>query len=1258
MNNINTQNPSRNNRGEHDTGQATEAAKGPSSSAEESLDEGSLLVMKAGSRKAGAENDENYPTGEQRHVYSEAVTIGDRVTTPPNLITPESDTVTPEMLPLIDLNQSDIDRIVSITPGGLSNIQDIYSLSPSQEGILARHLMAKDGDPCLHFVYMSFERRESLDQYLTTVQTIIDRHDILRTSFVWENLSAPAQVVWREASLSITELQLDPVDRSVTEQLKQMFGPSRYRMDLTQAPLLRFIVAQESDSRWILLKLLHHLISDHSTLDVMQSEIQVFSKGQGASLPPAQPYRNLVAQARLGVTQEAHERFFKEMLEEIDTPSIPFGITVVHDDGSHAAESRRILSHGLSGRLRTQAKRLGVSLVSLCHVACAQVIARTSEQQRVVFGTALFGSMWPVTGSDGAMGPFTNILPIRIDLDRDSAEESARRTHGRLASLLEHEHALLALAQRCSNVAAGLPLFSALFNYHHSPKFLGDSEVANGMRFLESEQRTNYPFCLTVEDYGITLGLTAQVVQPLESGRICGYMQEALDGLTAALEHNSSISVGKLEVLPRDERQMLLRYWNATRKDYPADLCLHGLFERQVECTPSNVAVVHGTQSLTYSELNIRSNRLAHKLIQIGVKPESLVAICVERSFSMVVGILAILKAGGAYVPLDPSHASDRLRDILGDTTPVCVVADGIGRTAIGDIALASLSVMDPDSTMADLTCNPWIPILNSHHLAYVIFTSGTTGKPKGVMIEHQGVVNLMMSRQEYWHVQTSSRISQFFSVAFDGSVCEIFGTLCFGGSLHLLQDDTRLDCQKLWHYLEQHRITHSILPPAVLQGCEDLSPLSTMSRLAIAGESLSANLARKVHKLVLKGTIINEYGPTEITVAATSWIYSEDSLHDIAPIGRPLANKTVYLLDELGDPVPLGAVGELYVGGVGVARGYLNRPDLTPVNILSDPFSEEVGSRMYKTRDTAKYLPDGNIVCLGRNDHQVKIRGFRIELGDIEAQLMEHPLVSEALVVAIGEGSNKRLIAYVIDRHDARPKQVANTIESFQLALSLRCHLTVRLPVYMVPAAFVRIDAFPLTANGKLNRRALPAPEDYHFAYQEYEAPQGEIEKALAAIWTELLNVQYVGRNDSFFALGGHSLLAVRLLNRITNLGAHIPLSSLFNSPSLGAFASVVSESIAQETARLPTIKPVPRGNIALPLSSAQQRLWFLAQLDGVGEAYYIPTAFRIHGHMDQSAWRQAWDDVYGRHEALRSVFVNNNGYLEVRILPSEGNV
>jgi amino acid adenylation domain-containing protein len=421
---------------------------------------------------------------------------------------------------------------------------------------------------------------------------------------------------------------------------------------------------------------------------------------------------------------------------------------------------------------------------------------------------------------------------------------------------------------------------------------------------------------------------------------------------------------------------------------------------------------------------------LAYHLIGLGVKPDDLVAICVDRSLELIIGILAVLKAGGAYVPLDPTHASDRLRDILCDASPACLIADKKGLVAteattqatMQATALVDLSSID----IPQISANPRNPQLTPNHLAYVIYTSGTTGKPKGVMVEHQGVVNLVASRHSSFALGSSAQVSQFFAPSFDASVCEIFPVISFGGTLHLLSDKERFGRYQLWSYLETHSITHILLTPAVLQDCKDLKPLTTPTTFVLGGEALSASLVQALHKLIPNCTIINEYGPTETTVAATAWRYQVEHPLDVVPIGRPISNKRLYILDANGNPAPLGVVGELFIGGVGVARGYLNRPDLTAERFLPDPFADDPNARMYKTGDLARFLPDGNIMYLGRNDDQVKIRGFRIELGEIEARLCDHPSVAEAVVVAIGDQNNKRLVAYVMTQcDDQREKDI-----------------------------------------------------------------------------------------------------------------------------------------------------------------------------------------------------------------------------------------
>nr|WP_036774510.1 non-ribosomal peptide synthetase [Photorhabdus australis] len=1162
------------------------------------------------------------------------------VVLPPNVITPMTTTLTPEMLPLIDLTQPDIDRIVEQVPGGIANIQDIYGLSPLQDGILFHHLLANEGDPYLLTYPMTFASRALLDRYLAAVQQVIDRHDILRTAFIWQGLSVPAQVVWRQAQLSVTELALDPADGSISEQLTQRFDPHRYRLDLSQAPLLRFVVVQETDGHWVALQLQHHLIGDHTTMEVMNREVQAYFAGQENNLPAPVPFRNLVAQSRLGGNQEEYSRFFTDMLAEVDEPTLPFGLSEVHRDGSQVTQSHQPLSPILNERLRGQARRLGVSLAALCHLAWAQVLSRTSGQEKVVFGTVLFGRMAVGEGADSGMGLFINTLPLRLDMDDTPVQESVRVAHSRLAGLLDHEYASLALAQRCSGVASGTPLFSALLNYRHNEQPITPHEIMSGIEFLGEQERTNYPFVLSIEDGGSTLGLTAQVVQPFDPARICGYMQQALESLADTLEQVPETPVRALNVLPETERTLLLKTWNASEVSYPDSLCIHQLFEQQTEKNPEATALMYEEQTFSYAELNANANRLAHQLIALGVTPDQRVAICLASSPARVVGVLAVLKAGGAYVPLDPAYPGERLLHILTDATPAILLADNAGRAALGEDVVSGLIILDPNTLPDHPANNPQIPALTSRHLAYVIYTSGSTGIPKGVMVEHCGLVNLIRDKITQFNVRAESRMLQFASFGFDASVWEIMMALAGGASLVIPDDTVRQDSRRLWHYLEEQSVTHACLTPALLRDGADLPMIAIKPTLILGGEAPGAAL---LQTLSSRAILFNAYGPTEITVCATAWRCPSNYKDTLIPIGRPTANTRLYLLDAHGQPVPLGAVGELYIGGEGVARGYLNLPDLTDERFLTDPFSGVANARMYRTGDLVRYLPDGNLVFIGRNDQQIKIRGFRIEPGEIEARLTEHLAIREALVLALGDGLAKRLVAYVVAEPDDG------------LVNNLRAHLSTILPDYMVPAAFVRLDAFPLTPNGKLNRQALPVPGEDAFARQIYQAPQGEIEIALAAIWCELLEIEQIGRNDDFFALGGHSLLAVRVMNRVADFGVQLPLTTLFQSSSLMALAEVVSARLNEQSRRvLPAIVPTPHDG-ELPLSFAQQRLWFLAQFEGVSETYHIPLTLRLRGQLDIDAWQQALNRLFARHEALRSVFITVNGQPQVELLPTE---
>ncbi|NCE88295.1 non-ribosomal peptide synthase/polyketide synthase [Pseudomonas sp. Q1] len=1151
---------------------------------------------------------------------------------PANRIEPDCQRITPDLLPLADLDQAAIDRIVASVPGGVRNVQDIYGLAPLQDGMLYHHLAAPQGDAYLLHMLFTFTGPEPVNLFAKALQSVIERHDILRSSIAWEGLEDPVQVVWRQATLGLEEVVIDPADGDVLTQLHEQFDPRHYRLDLSRAPLMHLAYAQDSaHQRWVGILLFHHMVLDHTALEVLIEEVQASLKGHTENLAPSIPYRNHVAQSRLGADRQAHERFFEGMLGDIDEPTLAFGLRDVQGDGSGVEEAHLMLDSQLSGRLREQARLLGVSAASLVHLAWGQVLAQVAGRDDVVFGTVLLGRLQGGEGAGRALGLFINTLPLRVSIGGQGAREAVRVTHERLSQLLAHEHASLSLAQQCSGLPATQALFNTLLNYRHSaPVEASSADIAawDGIQAVSMEERTNYPLVLNVDDFGAGFQLNAQALVKIGAQRICGFMQVALAHLVSALEHTPHQPLSQFSVLSAAERDAVLVDVNATAVDYPEAQTIHRLFEAQVECQPDATAVRQDDQHITYRQLNQRANQLAHRLLEEGVRPDDRVAICARRSLETLVGLVAILKAGAAYVPIDPAHPQERINYLLQDCDPVLVLAQSSTRSLLSHTERPVIE-LDSDQWHRRPTLNPSVAGLTPANLAYVIYTSGSTGLPKGVMVEHRTLENLV-----HWHCQAfdlhaGGHTSSVAGFGFDAMAWEVWPALCVGATLHLppaKQGSEDIDALLRWWLAQPLHVSFLPTPVAEYAFSQQLQH-PTLKTLLIGGDRL------RQFSTPQRFDVVNNYGPTEATVVATcGLIEAGKALH----IGKPIANTQVYLLDEHLKPVPQGVAGELYVGGAGVARGYLNRAELTAERFLQDPFNQDPQARLYRTGDLARWLEDGTLDYLGRNDDQVKIRGVRIELGEIETCLAEHPDVSETVVLA----RDGRLVAYFTE-HQALDRQ------------ALRSWLQAQLPEYMVPAAYVRLDSLPLTANGKLDRKALPVPDQDAVLSRGYEAPQGEVETALAQIWSQVLKVEQVGREDHFFELGGHSLLAMRLISQVRlHLGVELDLADLFAHPQLTALAQVVAKA---GRSSLPPIVPVSREE-SLPLSFAQQRLWFLAQMENAGAAYNMPVGLGLRGALDILALERALARIVSRHEVLRSVFVMDNDEPQLRITPVEG--
>ncbi|WP_375743996.1 non-ribosomal peptide synthase/polyketide synthase [Corallococcus interemptor] len=1073
------------------------------------------------------------------------------------------------------------------------------------------------------------------------LREVVRRHEVLRTTFR-EDVSGPVQVVSPEPVLTLEhrDLQGSPPDeawRLAREAAAQPF-------DLAKGPLLRALLLTSTPGEHLLVVVVHHIVSDGWSMTLLVREVALlygaFARGQAVPLPPLG-----VQYADFGVWQrewmqgprlEKQLDYWKRQLAGVPSAlELPTDFPRPSERDGRGARHDVLLPRELTDALKALAQQEGASLYMALLTGWQLLMARYSGQEDVTVGSPMAGRTRGEV--EGLIGLFVNAQVLRTRVTGTASFRTLLR-QVRETVLGAQEHQELPIERlveelKPERIPGRTPFFQVMLTYQAS--FRGAASV-EGVKLEALELDTfSAKFDLTLQVLETDAGLkgyleyTTDIFTPSTAARMAEHLRVLLQQAVAQPDQR----VSSLQLLAGEERQRMLVEWNATRAPFP-EACMHSLFEAQVRRAPDAVAAVFEGTHLTYAQLDARANQLAHALRRRGVGPEVRVALSVERSLDVVVGLLGILKAGGAWVPVDPLLPRERLAFMLEDSAAQVLVTQQPLVDRFPEALHARALCLDAEraALVQEPTDAPATGV-TSANMAYLLYTSGSTGTPKGTAVEHRSVANLVTHEAVAYGIGPGSRVLQFASLSFDLSVEEIFTTLCNGATLVLAPLEKLMPGAPLPLLLREQELSVVSLTPAALAATSS-EGLPAVRTVISGGEALPVDV---VARWAPGRRLLNTYGPTEATVIATLGEVVADG--NVPSIGKPLANVRVYVLDAHGQPVPVGVRGELHIGGVGVARGYAGRPGLTAERFIPDTFSSTPGARLYRTGDVVRWRADGQLDFVGRIDAQVKVRGFRIELGEVENALRAAPAVKDAVVLAREDApGDKRLVAYVVG-------------ESLDVS-ALRAHLKQHLPEYMVPAAFVPLEALPLTSNGKVDRKALPAPDTSVLrASQSYEAPATPLEEKLAALWSEVLRVPTVGRTDNFFELGGHSLLATQLVARVrAALDVELPLRALFEAPTIAALAEKLQR--ASTGTRLPPLTRT-RTDGPQPLSFAQQRLWFLDQLAPDDASYNLPVTLRLLGRLDVEALRRAFEALVARHEALRTTFFEEEGQPFQRIHP-----
>ncbi len=1060
----------------------------------------------------------------------------------------------------------------------MKNVEDIYPLSPMQQGMLFHTIYAPDEGVYTEQLMCTLMGGLNIPALKQSLQRAVDRHPALRTCFLWEDLDEPLQIVRDHATLPLREYDWREVHEDEREErLQDFLKTDRERgFDISRAPLLRATLIHLATTTYKFVFTYHHMLLDGWSVGLLFREVfasyQASCAGRKPEPGPSYPYSDYVAWLQQQDMRHA-EIFWRKELKGFKAPT-PLGIVRTDYHASRKApayaEEQIELSLAATLALQSFARSNRLTLSDLLKGAWAILLSRYSGESDVVFGMTVSGRPTDLKDAESIIGLFINTLPVRVTVSRElPLLRYLRGLQEQQFELQPFEHSPLVQIRGWSQVPGNLPLFESIFVFENHPlenPLLGQDGTAAFLQIseVESQGRIDYPLTLlaTPRD-GLVLRVSYDTGR--SNQQIIKLLLEHWKNLLEGFVANPLGSIGDLPMVTGEEREQILDRWNLPEQ-LRAPSTLHQLFQARAKESPDAIAVVCQDRELSFSELNSRANQLAHLLKLRGIGPERLVAICLDRSPELVVAILATLKAGGAYLPLDPNYPQQRLSFMLNDSQTEVIITTSELVDRLGSHNAQVICLDQESAVIAQQRGDNPESSSEPENLAYLSYTSGSTGQPKAVMITHHNVARLFAATEADFNFGPSDVWTMFHSYAFDFSVWEMWGALLYGGRLLVVPYWLSRNPEAFYRLVAEAKVTVLNQTPSAFRQFmrvdEERAAQLSLRVVVFGGEALDLGSLRGwVEKHgANEPQLINMYGITETTVHATYRRLSAAEIEQAAGsvIGRGIADLQVYVLDGQQQLCGVGVRGELYVGGDGLARGYAQRGELTAERFIPNPFSEEPGQRFYRSGDEGKYLPNGDIEYLGRKDHQVKIRGFRIETEEIEAVLREHPDVSETVVGAREDTNGEKfLVAYLLSHPRVQPNKS-----------DLRSWLQARLPDYMVPARFVILDALPLTPSGKIDRRSLPEPDGSRPDLdQQFVAPRTPIEEELAQIWRALLGVQQVGIHDNFFELGGHSLLLTQLASRISEaFQIKLPLRVLFDAPSIEEMTFAIAETLTEQ--------------------------------------------------------------------------------------------